>query len=183
MKILPSLLLLLNLAACSMRPEIKEHLQGQRTSSQSAQYASSEESTTKYYGKFQISFEYPSSWKLEEASETINLFNSLEPYTVTEHLKDDVMKAQFLFGSGAPKKSAKDFLKSYLPNPNLDYSALKPEFTQDRIKFYRFPGKEENEISYLIPKQEDYSEFIFISVWNHQNSFEEVLQSVALKNT
>jgi hypothetical protein len=141
--------------------------------------------------KIGFSFKYPESWKVDDilssTSCCLNLFNSINPYPGSYRLDEDVMKVQFQHHTNSNITDRQQYI-NYLLNSfdgGISEYGAESQINRDSIvnmnnknnveilKFYGGIGNDD----YIIPIKKDYSEVLFIIVWNPDPIFEKVIES------
>jgi len=140
-----------------------------------------------------FSFKYPKTGKIEGGLGTdiccLNLFNSVNSYQ-GEFLGKDVMKAQFQYHVDASISNKQQYLESLIKNSILELKKGSPISPIERssivgmqnengIDILKFSGGVGN-IGYIIPRNPDFSEVIYVIVWNPDSILEKVLATLKL---
>lgn len=138
--------------------------------------------------QYGFEFRYPMNWKIEgnfnEDSCCLNIFNNPDPYE-GEHLKRNVMKAQFqrhVNKSIVSKNAYIEFLiKENIkdvdegsPTDFIDANSLASVKSTSGIEIVSFQGGV-GDFGYIIPLTRNFSEVLYIIVWNNDDNLEKVL--------
>lgn len=136
-----------------------------------------------------FSFKYPQAWKVEDGLKIntccLNVFNSLNPYQ-GDFLKQNVMKAQFQYhvdGSVSNKQQYLDSLvkgstESEMGSP-ISKSSIVSVQNENGLDIFKFSGGV-GSIGYIIPRKANFSEVIYVIVWNPDSTLEKVLSTLKL---
>lgn len=134
-----------------------------------------------------LGFKYPQTWKVEDGFGMdrccLDLFSSVDPYE-GDFLKQDVMKAQFQYHVNALVSSRQQYIddslvKSSNDDPmqtSVDRSSV-VSLSKKGLDILKFSGGPSG-TGYVIPIKENFSEVLYVIVWNPDESvFEKVLST------
>jgi hypothetical protein len=136
-----------------------------------------------------FSFKYPQAWKVEDGLKTntccLNVFNSTNPYQ-GDFLKQNVMKAQFQYHVDVSISNKQQYIDSLIkgssesemetPISRSSVVSVQNENGLDIIKFTGGVGS----VGYVIPRKQNFSEVIYVIVWNPDSTFGKVLSTLKL---
>lgn len=142
-----------------------------------------------------FSLKYPQGWKVEDylvppsyktsGACCLNVFNSATPYQ-GDKLKQNVMKAQFQYHVDISVSNKQQFIDSLikrLSKPDemgafitIDSSSFTKVQNKNDLDILGFPSAV-GSINYVIPTKQDFSEVLYIIVWNPDSTFEKVLST------
>ena len=151
--------------------------------------------TTNWQGHSNIdigfSFKYPSTWKVDDGLKIntccLNVFNSMNPYQ-GDFLKQGVMKAQFQYHVDASIVSKQQYIDSLIKGTGesemgtpISKSSIVSVQNENGLDITKFNGGVGN-VGYVIPRKQNFSEVIYVIVWNPDSTFEKVLSTLNLTN-
>lgn len=137
--------------------------------------------------KVGFSFKYPQSWKIEDSLKAeagnVNIFNSQDPYDGSR-LRPEVMKAQILRTFNASISSKKQYIDNLVknndesdPHLNISRSSIVSVSNEAGLDIFKFTGGV-GSFDYVIPLKSDFSEVLYIIVWNPDPKIEKVIGSL-----
>ena len=136
-----------------------------------------------------FSFKYPQTWKVEDTLKVntccLNLFNSMSPYQ-GDFLKQNVMKAQFQYHVDASISSKQQYIdalvkgsgESEMESP-INRSSIVSVQNENGLDVLKFSGGV-GSIGYIIPRKINFSEVLYVIVWNPDSTIEKVLSTLKL---
>lgn len=140
-----------------------------------------------------FSIKYPPGWKVEDKLRIktcclLNVFNSVNPRQ-GDFLKPGTMKAQWHYHIDKSISSKQQYIEEVLikvggrsdmgtPVSRSSVINVQNENGLDILKFNGGVG----DVGYVIPKKKDFSEIIYIIVWNPDLTFEKVLSTFQFTN-
>ena len=127
---------------------------------------------------------YPKEWYVEGN----NIFNSKDPYE-RDWLKEGVMKAQFQHHSDESISSIQAYIEKliewevgYYPGGPIEKDSIIYLQIGSGLNIVKFSGGAGN-LGYVIPIKKDFSEVIYVIVWNPDPLFERVLSTFIFLGT
>lgn len=136
-----------------------------------------------------FSLQYPQTWKIEDGLKIdtccLNVFNSSNPYQ-GDFLKQNVMKAQFQYQVNASVSNKQQYIDRLIKNNSesemespISQSSIVGVQNENGLDIVKFNGGVGN-IGYIIPRKANFSEVLYVIVWNPDSTLEKVVSTLKL---